>query len=84
MIVTKTLIGAFTAILAAGIVLASCPAFAGQRVALRGELQSASGKVTFGDLFEGAAGAEGVTVATRSSPDTTLFLDASAVQRLAW
>jgi flagella basal body P-ring formation protein FlgA len=84
MMVTKTLMGAFMATLAAGLVLASCPALAGQRVALRSELQSDGGKVTFGDLFEDAAGAGDVTVATRTSPETTLFLDASAVQRLAW
>ncbi len=66
-----------------GAVLFSLPSYAGQTVSLRGGLSSAGSQVTFGDLFDNAGSAKDVIVATRNQPGATLFLDASAVQRLA-
>ena len=56
------------------------PAFAGS-VTLRADVSDADGKVTFGDLFEGAGGASGILVANRAGP--SVVLDAQAVQMMA-
>lgn len=50
-------------------------------VTLRAEVSDADGKVTFGDLFEGAGGASDLVVANRTGP--TVVLDAQAVQAMA-
>ncbi|MFZ5670210.1 MAG: flagellar basal body P-ring formation chaperone FlgA [Pseudomonadota bacterium] len=62
-----------------GAVIAA-PALAGE-VSLRADVADSDGRVTLGDLFDGAGGAAGVFVATRSGP--TVVLDAAAVQGLA-
>lgn len=64
---------------AAALVLAA-PAFAGP-VTLRAEVNDADGRVTLGDLFEGAGGASDVLVANRTG--ATVVLDARAVQVMA-
>ena len=56
------------------------PALAGT-VTLRPDVADSDGKVTLGDLFEGAGSASGVVVATRQGP--TVVLDAGAVQAFA-
>ncbi len=56
------------------------PAFAGP-VTLRADVSDADGKVTFGDLFEGAGGASNFLIANRSGP--SVVLDAQAVQVMA-
>jgi flagella basal body P-ring formation protein FlgA len=56
------------------------PAFAGT-VTLKADIADADGKVTLGDLFDGAGGAAGVVVATRQGP--SVVLDAAAVQAFA-
>ena len=66
-------------ILLCGTLIAS-PALAGT-VSLKADVADADGKVTLGDLFDGAGGASGVLVATRTGP--SVVLDAAAVQGLA-
>ena len=66
-------------ILLCGALIAS-PALAGT-VSLKADVSDADGKVTLGDLFDGAGGASGVLVANRVGP--TVVLDAAAVQGLA-
>ena len=56
------------------------PAFAGP-VTLRADVADADGKVTLGDLFEGAGGASNILVANRAGP--SVVLDAQAVQMMA-
>ncbi|HYE47441.1 MAG TPA: flagellar basal body P-ring formation chaperone FlgA [Caulobacter sp.] len=56
------------------------PALAGP-VTLRAEVTDADGRVTLGDLFEGAGSAADVVVANRSGP--TVVLDAQTVQLMA-
>lgn len=56
------------------------PALAGT-VTLKADIADADGKVTLGELFDGAGGASGVVVATRQGP--TVVLDAAAVQAFA-
>lgn len=58
----------------------AAPAFAGS-VALRANVSDADGRVTLGDLFEGAGGASNVLVANRAGP--SVVLDAQAVQMMA-
>lgn len=70
----------FCAGLGAALVLAA-PAFAGP-VTLRAEVNDSDGRVTLGDLFEGAGGAADVLVANRTGP--TVVLDARAVQVMAY
>lgn len=60
--------------------LAASPALAGT-VSLKADVADADGKVTLGDLFDGAGGASGVLVANRVGP--SVVLDAAAVQGLA-
>lgn len=67
-------------VLAACFALAS-PAFAGTAVTLRADIADADGKVTLGELFDGAGAASGVPVATRAGP--SVVLDAGAVQTAA-
>src|SRR3990167_473026 len=66
-------------ILLCGTLIAS-PALAGT-VSLKADAADADGKVSLGDLFDGAGGASGVLVATRTGP--SVVLDAAAVQGLA-
>ena len=58
----------------------AAPAFAGP-VTLRANVSDADGRVTMGDLFEGAGGASGILVANRAGP--SVVLDAQAVQMMA-
>jgi len=60
--------------------LIASPALAGT-VTLKADVSDGDGRVTLGDLFDGAAGAAGVLVATRTGP--SVVLDAAAVQGLA-
>lgn len=60
--------------------LAASPALAGS-VSLKADVADSDGKVTLGDLFDGAGGASGVLVASRTGP--SVVLDAQAVQGLA-
>lgn len=66
-------------VLLGGALIAS-PALAGS-VSLRADVADADGRVTLGDLFDGAGPASGVLVATRTGP--SVVLDAAAVQGLA-
>lgn len=54
------------------------PALAGQTVSLRSDTTDADGKITLGELFDGAGAASDVVVAARVGP--TAVLDAGAVQ----
>ena len=60
--------------------LMASPALAGS-VSLKADVADGDGRVTLGDLFDGAGGAAGVLVATRTGP--SIVLDAAAVQGLA-
>lgn len=60
--------------------LIASPALAGT-VSLKSDIADGDGRVTLGDLFDGAGGAAGVLVATRAGP--SVVLDAAAVQNLA-
>ncbi|OYW30532.1 MAG: flagella basal body P-ring formation protein FlgA [Caulobacter sp. 12-67-6] len=57
------------------------PALAGQAVSLKFDTTDADGRVTLGDLFDGAGSASSVLVATRMGPTTVL--DAGQVQLAA-
>ncbi len=56
------------------------PAFAGA-VTLKADIADSDGRVTLGELFDGAGSASGVVVATRQGP--SVVLDAAAVQAFA-
>lgn len=58
----------------------AAPAFAGQ-VSLRADVSDADGRVTLGDLFDGAGAASNILIANRSGP--SVVLDAQAVQVMA-
>lgn len=58
----------------------AAPAFAGP-VALRADVSDADGKVTLGDLFDGAGNASNILIANRVGP--SVVLDAQAVQVMA-
>jgi len=60
---------------------AASPALAGQPVQLRPDVALHDGRVTLGDLFDGAGAASGVLAAT--SPGQAVVLDATRVQMLA-
>ncbi|ATQ43712.1 flagellar basal body P-ring formation chaperone FlgA [Caulobacter mirabilis] len=65
---------------AACAILAASPALAGP-VSLWPEVSDSDGRVTLGDIFEGAGAASDILVANRTGP--TVVLDALAVQQLA-
>ncbi|WP_165185839.1 flagellar basal body P-ring formation chaperone FlgA [Caulobacter soli] len=65
-------------VLSAVALLIATPALAGQPVSLRSDTTDADGKITLGELFEGAGAASGVVIATRMGPSAVL--DAGAVQ----
>lgn len=67
---------AFVPALAA--LLIATPALAGQAVSLRSDTTDADGRITLGELFDGAGAASDVVVATRVGPSAVL--DAGAVQ----
>ncbi len=67
-------------LLALAATLAASPALAGP-VSLKADVADADGRVTLGDLFDGAGGAAEMLVATRTGP--TVVLDAGAVQAMA-
>ena len=71
----KTLAAALAALLIA------TPALAGQAVTLRAETLDSDGRVTLGDLFDGAGSAAALLVATRVGP--SVVLDAGQVQTAA-
>ena len=56
-------------------------AIAGSAVTLRGDISDADGRITLGDLFDGAGAASNVVIATRQGPSAVL--DAGAVQMAA-
>ena len=58
----------------------AAPALAGP-VTLRADVADADGRVTLGDLFEGAGGASNILVANRAG--SSVVLDAQAVQMMA-
>jgi flagella basal body P-ring formation protein FlgA len=58
--------------------LIATPALAGQSVSLRSDTTDADGRITLGELFDGAGAASDVVVATRMGPSAVL--DAGAVQ----
>ncbi|MFZ0268401.1 flagellar basal body P-ring formation chaperone FlgA [Caulobacter sp.] len=58
--------------------LIATPALAGQAVSLRSDTTDADGKITLGELFDGAGAASNVVVAARIGPSAVL--DAGAVQ----
>ncbi len=58
--------------------LIATPALAGQAVSLRSDTTDTDGKITLGELFDGAGSAAGVVVATRVGPSAVL--DAGAIQ----
>jgi len=58
--------------------LIATPALAGTAVSLRSDTTDADGKITLGELFDGAGAASSVVVATRVGPSAVL--DAGAVQ----
>jgi flagella basal body P-ring formation protein FlgA len=61
----------------------AAPALAGAPVSLRDELYASGGRVTLGDLFDGAGAAAEVVVAPGPQPGMTLVLDAGRVQSAA-
>jgi flagella basal body P-ring formation protein FlgA len=67
-------------ILSALAALAATPALAGP-VSLKADVADADGKVTLGELFDGAGGVSEVVVAYRTGP--TVVLDAQAVRGMA-
>lgn len=58
-------------------------ALASQPVALKAEIGMQDGRVTLGDLFDGAGAAAAVVVASGATPGSSLVLDAGRVQMLA-
>ncbi len=58
-------------------------ALASQPVALKPQIGMQNGRVTLGDLFDGAGAAAGVVVASGATPGANLVLDAGRVQMLA-
>ncbi len=58
--------------------LIASPALAGQAVSLRSDTTDADGRITLGELFDGAGAASEVVVASRVGPSAVL--DAGAVQ----
>ena len=58
--------------------LIATPALAGQSVSLRSDTTDADGRITLGELFDGAGAASDVVVATRMGPSAVL--DAGAIQ----
>ncbi len=79
MIRLKPLLAALSAL---SLSLAALPALAGQAVALRPEPADENGRVTLGDLFEGAGDAAQVVVAA-GRPGAGMVLDAGRVQIVA-
>jgi flagella basal body P-ring formation protein FlgA len=67
-------------LIGAAVAAIALPAFAGS-VILRAEVTDDDGRVTLGELFEGAGAASGIVVANRAGP--TVVLDAQAVQAVA-
>lgn len=67
--------------LAAGVALAAAAPVQAAEVSLRADLSDGDGRVTLGELFDGAGAASGVVVASRPGP--SVVLDATAVQALA-
>ena len=67
--------------LSLAVLLMATPALAGQPVQLRSDTTDADGRVTFGELFDGAGAASDTVVAARVGP--TLVLDAGQVQLAA-
>lgn len=67
-------------LLALCVALTGTPALAGP-VSLRADVADSDGRVTLGDLFDGAGAASDLVVATRTGP--TIVLDATSVQLMA-
>lgn len=68
--------------LAAALCLLASPALAGQPVTLKPQT-TAQGKVTLGDLFDGAGRASAIVVAPAPADGGSVVLDAALVQRTA-
>lgn len=62
--------------------LITAPAIAGTPVVLKDNLMT-EGRITLGDLFDGAGRAAGVVVAQAPSPGGSVMIDAATVQRAA-
>ncbi|KRA59545.1 flagellar basal body ring protein [Caulobacter sp. Root655] len=67
-----------TLVLSLAALLIASPALAGQAVSLRSDTTDADGRVTLGELFDGAGAASDMVIATRAGP--TVVLDAAQVQ----
>jgi flagella basal body P-ring formation protein FlgA len=65
-------------VLSVAALLIATPALAGTSVSLRADTTDADGRITLGELFDGAGAASDVVVATRMGPSAVL--DAGAVQ----
>jgi flagella basal body P-ring formation protein FlgA len=65
-------------VLSLAALLIATPALAGTSVSLRSDTTDADGRITLGELFDGAGAASDVMVATRMGPSAVL--DAGAVQ----
>jgi flagella basal body P-ring formation protein FlgA len=65
-------------VLSLAALLIATPALAGRAVSLRSDTTDADGRVTLGELFDGAGAASDVVIATRVGP--TAVLDAAQVQ----
>ena len=65
-------------VLSVAALLIATPALAGTSVSLRSDTTDADGRITLGELFDGAGSASDVVVATRMGPSAVL--DAGAVQ----
>jgi flagella basal body P-ring formation protein FlgA len=65
-------------LLAAAVALNAVPAFAAIPVTLRADVSDSDGRVTLGDLFDGAGAAENTGIAVRNGPNAVL--DAGQVQ----
>ena len=74
---------ALSSLAALAAALAASAALAGTPVQLRAHLVDGDGRVTLGDLFEGAGGASGVVVANGPAPGGNVILDAVRVQAIA-
>jgi flagella basal body P-ring formation protein FlgA len=68
----------FLGALSLAALLIASPALAGQTVSLRSDTTDADGRITLGELFDGAGAASDVVVASRVGPSAVL--DAGAVQ----
>ncbi len=72
-----------SALAAIAVLAVAAPAAAGSPVQLRDQLVDSDGRVTLGDLFEGAGAAAGVVLAAGPAAGGNVVLDAGRVQAIA-